>query len=332
MNETLILLSKVLPQLAVIAVVSGWLGWWLRGKVTKPVTTPLKANGTAEKAGPDRAKNLEAALEKSKAAHRTVKAELEALQAASVPKTSVDQIAAELESTRQAAAAEGKRIATLETDLKKAQDTIKNLNNRANDVDRAQKDRRFALENELSKAREQLAVLQERPDDTASLQAEIERLRESVATTTRFAGELRKREAAATEELEKVRLQLADVNAGPRLESQPKKIGPVGDSDRIAAAKAEVLRLVEQNRQRAAAVAVAPPVAEAVSEAPVSEAPVSEAPVSEAPVSEEPISEAPVSEEPVSEEPVSEAPVSETPPEPKPEKKPPVHAELFTLD
>ena len=89
MNETLILLSKVLPQLAVIAVVSGWLGWWLRGKVTKPVTTPLKANGTAEKAGPDRAKNLEAALEKSKAAQRAVKAELETLQAASVPKTSV---------------------------------------------------------------------------------------------------------------------------------------------------------------------------------------------------------------------------------------------------
>jgi len=252
-NETLSLLSKVLPQLAILAVVFGFIGWSLRGPGGKPAAKP----SSTDKSQQDRAKNLEASLEKSKAAHKALKTELENLQAASVSKATFESSAAELAAARKTLDTETKRISTFETDLKKAQDTIKNLNARANEADKLQKDRSFTLENELSNAREQLAILQNRPDDSAELRAEIERLRESVAVSSRFAGEVRKREAAVIEALEKAEAQLAGLS-DPSRPVVSKKIGPVGDSDRIAAAKAEVIRLVEMNRQREAA-AVAEP-------------------------------------------------------------------------
>ncbi len=242
-------LSKVLPQLAIIAGVFAMLGWTLRGLKQQPATT-AKPSPTPDKQ--DRAKNLEAALEKSKAALKSLKSELENLQSASVPKATYDIATASLETTRQALDTETKRISTLETDLRKSQETLKHLNARVNDADKAQKDRSFALENELSKAREQLAILQNRPDDSANLLVEIERLRESVAVSSRYAGEMRKREAAAIESLEKNQAQLATQSDAPLPATAPKKIGPVGDSNRIAAAKAEVLRLVEMNQQKAA--------------------------------------------------------------------------------
>ncbi|MGL4401050.1 MAG: hypothetical protein ACRCXD_14365, partial [Luteolibacter sp.] len=244
-------LSQVLPQIAVISAVAAFLGWMIRGLTTKPA--PAKAAPASEKSQPDRAKNLEASLEKSKAAHKALKAELESLQSASVPKTTHEGTIAELESARKALETETRRISAVETDLKKAQDTIKQLNARLNDGEKAQKDRSFALENELSKTREQLAILQNRPDDSTVLNAEIERLRESVAVSTRFAGEVRKREAAAVEALEKAEAKLAELSDPSRPAAVSKKIGPVADSNRIAAAKAEVLRLVEMNRQKQAA-------------------------------------------------------------------------------
>ena len=308
MSDTLTLLSKVLPQLAIIAALCGFIGWSLRGRTAKPA--PAKVLPAPDKGQQDRAKNLEATLEKSKAAHKALKAELEKLQSASVSKATFDTTAAELVAARSALDTETKRISTLETDLKKAQDAVKHLNARLNDGEKSQKDRRFTLENELSKTREQLAVLQTRPDDSAELHAEIERLRESVAVSSRFAGEVRKREAAAIEALEKTEAKLADLSDPSRPVAVSKKIGPVVDSGRIAAAKAEVIRLVEMNKQKEAAVVIIE------SEAPVieSEAPViePEAPVieSEAPVIEP---EAPViePESPVVEE---EAPVIEPDP------------------
>lgn len=252
-NETLSLLSKVLPQLAILAVVFGFIGWSLRGPGGKPAAKP----SSTDKSQQDRAKTLEASLEKSKAAHKALKTELENLQAASVSKATFESSASELAVARKTLDTETKRISTLETDLKKAQDTIKNLNARANEADKLQKDRSFALENELSNTREHLAILQNRPDDSAELRTEIERLRESVAVSSRFAGEVRKREAAVIEALEKAQAQLAGLS-DPSRPLVSKKIGPVGDSDRIAAAKAEVIRLVEMNRQREAA-AIAEP-------------------------------------------------------------------------
>lgn len=251
------ILSKYPLQVAIIAVVCAFIGWLLRGK-----PAPVKAAPVSEK-GQDRGKNLEAALEKSKATHKALKAELESLQAATVSKTTYETATAELETLRQALDTATKRIAPLEADLKKSQDTLKTLNARTNEADKAQKDRSFALENELSKTREQLAILQNRPDDSAALNAEIERLRESVAASTRYAGEMRKREAAAIEALEKAEAKLSTPSDGPRPAAASEKIGPVEDSGRIAAAKAEVIRLVEMNRlkEEAAASQEAPVVA-----------------------------------------------------------------------
>ena len=240
-------LSTILPNLAVTSAVSGFLGWSMRAPAK--TTAPARSAPTADKGQQERIKNLDATLEKSKGAHKALKVELESLQSSSVTRTAHEMTVAELDAARKASETEAKRISALEADLKKSQETIKHLNARTNEADKAQKDRRFALENELSKAREALAVVQNRPDDSVELQLEIERLRESVAVSTRYAGEMRKREAAAVEALGKSENRLAELGVG----SQPvvsKKIGPVVDSGRIAAAKAEVIRLVELNKQK----------------------------------------------------------------------------------
>jgi chromosome segregation ATPase len=245
--------STFLPILAVTSAVSGFLGWSMH--TPSKTTAPAKSAPTADKGQQERVKNLEASLEKSKATHKVLKSELENLQSSSVTHAAHEATVAELAAIRKASDTEAKRISALEADLKKSQETIKHLNARTNEADKAQKDRRFALENELSKAREGLALIQNRPDDSAGLQVEIERLRESVAVSTRYAGEMRKREAAAVEALEKAENRLAELGAG----AQPvisKKIGPVVDSGRIAAAKAEVIRLVELNKQKESAIPI----------------------------------------------------------------------------
>ncbi len=241
-------LADFTPQIAGIAAVASLLGWILKGALTK--SQPVKASITKDVPTKDRSKALEAALDKSKAAHKYAKSELAALQESSVSGTKFAEIQATLGTAEKSLEAEGKRAALLETDLKKAQDTIKVLNSRTNDADKAQKERSFALENELSKTRQQLAIFEARPNDTAELLAEIDRLKESVATTTRYAGDLRKREAAAQEALSKAQAKdsshpAAAQNAAVALTTPT----PVGDSDRVAAAKAEVLRLLEQNKQ-----------------------------------------------------------------------------------
>lgn len=301
-------LTQALPLVALISLVSLGLGWVLRGLFAKPAAT-AKSAPVIDSGKQDRVKNLEAALEKSRTSHRETKNELEALQASTVSKSALETITAELDAARNELNGVGKRISALEAELKKSQETIKHLNSRANDADKAQKDRSFTLENELSKAREQLAILQNRPDDSAELHAEIERLRESVAVSTRYAGEMRKREAAAVEALEKAEARLAEAGTA-RPAQTSKKIGPVADSGRIAAAKAEVLRLVEQNKAKAAAAAaIAPllPSMEGFSKtAPAESVPVVEesAPAVDAvPVVEEPVAvieePAPAVEEPV---------------------------------
>ncbi len=298
MNEILSNLAKVLPALFILAGLFGFLGWSLRGP-GKAAPAKSSKPAASDKSQQDRAKNLETALEKSKAANKSLKAELDKLQAASVSTDSFENTAAELDAARKTLDTESKRISTLEADLKKANDTVKNLNARGNEADKAQKDRSFARENELSKAREELAILQNRPDDNAPLLAEIERLRESVAVSTRFAGEMRKREAAAAEALEKAEARLASLSDPSRpAAAVAQKVGPIGDSDRVAAAKAEVLRLVELNRQTEAAAPV-----EEIAAAPVEE--IAAAPVEEiaaAPVEE--IAAAPVEE-------IAAAPVEE---------------------
>jgi len=331
MNETLTHLSHVLPVLAVLAAVFGFLGWSVRGGNKQPAPSKAaKPAPTSDKGQQDRAKNLEAALEKSKVAHKALKSELENLQASTVSKSTLETAAAELDAARKALETETKRSSTLETDLKKSQETLKTLNALANEGEKAQKDRSFALENELSKTREQLAILQNRPDDSAVLNAEIERLRESVAVSTRFAGEMRKREATAVEALEKAEAKLADMSDPSRPPAAvERKIGPVVDSGRIAAAKAEVIRLVELNKQKLAEspIVAAPVIAEAapviVEESSVI-AEAAPAMVEEKPEVEE---QTPVAEEdaPV----IAEAPETE---EEAPPVKKAVAGELFAFD
>jgi DNA repair exonuclease SbcCD ATPase subunit len=244
--------TNFLPQIALVAGIASLLGWIMRGLFAKPQPAgkPAASNDSASR---ERVRNLEGTLEKAKAAQKTLKAELEALKTSSVPTANLEKVTAELETARKAVDIESKRISALETDLKRAQETIKNLNSRANDADKVQKDRSFALENELSKTRQQLAILESRPDNTSELHAEIERLRESVAVSTRYAGEVRKREAAAVEALEKAQALLGNAGDAPR-PAVSTKVGPVmGDSDRVTAAKAEVIRILERNKETAAA-------------------------------------------------------------------------------
>ncbi|RYD33304.1 MAG: hypothetical protein EOP85_20915, partial [Verrucomicrobiaceae bacterium] len=62
-------LSKVLPQLLIIAAVAVGIGWALRGLFTK--SAPASKSSPAPDGGKqDRVKNLEAALEKSRSAHK----------------------------------------------------------------------------------------------------------------------------------------------------------------------------------------------------------------------------------------------------------------------
>lgn len=243
-------LADYTPQIAGIAAVAALLGWILKGVLNKP--QPVKPVANKEIPTKDRSKSLEGALEKSKAANKATKTALEALQASSVPAAKFEEAKSSLETAQKALEAESKRTALLEADIKKAQETIKTLNGRSNEVDRVQKDRSFALENELSKVRQQLALLEARPDNTSVLHAEIERLRESVATTTRYTGELRKRETAALDALSKVQGHISSTQTVP-IPAPTLVSTPVGDSDRVAAAKAEVLRLLEQNKQANAA-------------------------------------------------------------------------------
>lgn len=279
--KTLTELANNLPQLAVIAAVFGFIGWSLHKLVSKPAAekpSAAKPASSAEKGRQERLKNLEASLEKSKAAQKALKAELAELREKSVPAADHESTTRELEAARKSLETESKRLTTLDSELRKSQETIKHLNARANEADKAQKDRSFALENELSKVREQLAIFQNAPDDTSELQAEIERLRESVAVSTRYAGEVRKREAAAVEALEKMQAKLAGTAEPARPAAGARSVGPVPDSGRIAAAKAEVIRLVEMNKQKEAA-ALAEPVEETSPDLPeaLSAAPAAEA-------------------------------------------------------
>ncbi len=226
------ILSQVIPHLVLIAALSAGIGWALRAKMSPAPKAP-------EPAPRERSKSADAALEQARASNQSLKADLDALRAESAPKASLESATAELENSRQSLAAEQNRAAALDTDLRKARETIRQLNSKNTDVDKSRNDRAFALENELSKTREQLALLQSRPDDTAVLQAEIERLRESVAVTTRYAGELRKRETAANEALAKLQDRIAN-SPTPAIAAAPVRSG---DSDRVIAAKAEVARL-----------------------------------------------------------------------------------------
>jgi len=199
---------KILPLLAFTAVIFGFFGWWLRRKFQAPVVSSSKTATPEDLPARERVKKLEHALAKSETAQKALKLELETLQAKSVGKAALDKTAKELAEAQHRLESDQKRIATLETELKKARDAVNSLNSKNAEANKGQRERTFALENELSKARGELATLNSRPDNSLTLQAEVDRLRESLVNSTRVVGELRKQEAAAVQALDKAQKQL----------------------------------------------------------------------------------------------------------------------------
>ena len=203
------LIIKLLPILALTAALFGWFGWWLRRKFHAPLVSSSKPHATQDDLpARERVKKLENSLAKSETAHKSLRHELETLQAKTVSKHTLEKAAKELADAQHRQDADHKRIQALETDLKKARETLNSLNSAAAEANRGQRDRTFTLENELSKTREALAILEARPDNSLALQGEVDRLRETLTNSTRVIGELRKQETTSAQSLAKCQTQL----------------------------------------------------------------------------------------------------------------------------
>ncbi|MEI6656745.1 MAG: hypothetical protein WCP45_18420, partial [Verrucomicrobiota bacterium] len=258
---------KLLPLLAITAAIFGMLGWWLRRKFHAPVVSSHKPVAQDDVPARERVKKLESALAKAEATHKSLKHELDTLHAKTVSKATLDKAAKDLADAQHRVEADQKRIQTLEVELRKSRETLNTLNSNAAEANKGQRARTFALENELSKTREALALLDARPDNSLTLQAEIDRLRETLTNSTRVIGELRKQETTTSQTLAKFQGQLeaagrnapADETGGvsllPALEmAQRKPLQPIktSPSDKVADAMAEVERLHALNAQKEA--------------------------------------------------------------------------------
>jgi DNA repair exonuclease SbcCD ATPase subunit len=247
---------KLLPYVAVCALIGGFIGWYLRCKIGKchGHTEQVAAAPTHSKPSADdaaRAKKLQDKLKQAEALNVTLKQDLDSLKSKSVSKSEMEVSQGKIFAATAELAQEKQRMVAVTADLKKAQETISGLNAKLNVDVKEQKDRTFSLENELSQAREQLQRYQSSTDDSADLRSELERAREMAANATRFAGESRKREASLTDEIESLKAKLAKqaevtataaVIAGPAFAASiPAKLA--GDSEAVLKAKAEVERL-----------------------------------------------------------------------------------------
>ncbi|MEI7956098.1 MAG: hypothetical protein WCJ66_13095, partial [Verrucomicrobiota bacterium] len=261
------LVTKFLPFLGITALLFGWFGWWLRRKFHAPVVSSSKPSTPDDLPARERAKKLEHALAKSEATQKSLKHELETLQAKSVSKQALDKATKDLADAQHRLEADLKRIQALEAELKKAREALNILNSSTAEANKGQRDRTFVLENELSKTREALAILEARPDNSLALQSEVDRLRETLTNSTRVIGELRKQEATTAQALAKTQAQLeaathqaavassASVSllpameAAERLSRKPTK-EPV--SSKVSDAKEAVERLQALNAQKEA--------------------------------------------------------------------------------
>ncbi len=247
---------KLLPYVAVCALIGGFIGWYLRCKIGKcnghslqAVAAPTQAKPSADAAA--RTKKLQEKLKQAEVLNVTLKNDLDSLKTKSVSISEKEVSQGDISAATAELAQEKERIAALTANLKKAQETIISLNAKLNVDVKEQKDRTFLLENELSQVREQLQRFQGSTDDSADLRSELDRAREMAANATRFAGESRKREALLTDENETLKAKLAKLAqvaasatvtaAHAFAASIPAK--PVGDSEAVIKAKAEVARL-----------------------------------------------------------------------------------------
>ena len=257
---------KLLPFLGLTAVLFGVFGWWLRRKFHAPVVSSSKPSAPDDLSARERVKKLEHALTKSESAQRSLKQDLETLQAKSVSKQALDKASKDLADAQHRVDADLKRIQALEAELKKARETLNTLNSSTAETNRGQRDRTFALENELSKTREALAILEARPDNSLVLQAEVDRLRETLTNSTRVIGELRKQETTTAQALLKTQTQLEAATQQAAAPSDAVSLLPAMEaaernqrkpakevvSTRVADAKEAVERLQALNAQKEA--------------------------------------------------------------------------------
>ncbi len=258
---------KLLPLLTLTAAIFGVLGWWLRRKFHAPVVSSSKPAAQDDLPARERVRKLENALAKAEAAHKSLKHELEALHAKTVSKATLDKAAKDLADAQHRLEADHKRIQALEADLRKSRETLNTLNSKAAEANKGQRERTFVLENELSKTRQALAILEARPDNSLSLHAEIDRLRETLTNSTRVIGELRKQETATGQTLAKYQAQIdAATRSTPAGETGAVSLLPAMEmaqrrplesiktptSDKVADAMAEVTRLQALNARKEA--------------------------------------------------------------------------------
>ncbi len=256
---------KIRPYLAVVSIVGGFIGWYLRCKIGKCHGHQSEVVHSHDSDDLSRIKKLQEKLNKAESLNKTLKMDLETSQSklvdSTVHKKTIEQLAV-LQSDLSATTL---RANSLEAELKKAKETVGSFHAKANTETKEQRDRTFALENELSKARSEIARLQSGKDDSGELREEMERLRESTGNATRYAGEMRKREAALTDELNasKIALQQAQdkllfAPVAAKQTSAPPTVAalPVGDSPRVKAAKEEVIRLLAEREATAKADAI----------------------------------------------------------------------------
>ncbi|KAB2640595.1 MAG: hypothetical protein DVB26_05840 [Verrucomicrobia bacterium] len=259
------LVIKLIPLLAFTAVLFGLFGWWLRRKFHAPVVSSSKPSTPDDLPARERVKKLEHALTKSEAGQKSLQHELATLQAKSVSKQALDKASKELADAQQRLDGDLKRIQALEAELKKARETLNTLNSSTAEANKGQRDRTFVLENELSKTREALALLEARPDNSLVLQAEVDRLRETLTNSTRVIGELRKLETTYAQALAKTQAQLEaatqscaatspdTVGLMPAMEAAERNLRQTAAvSTKIAAAKEAVERLQALNAQKEA--------------------------------------------------------------------------------
>jgi AraC-like DNA-binding protein len=274
MNGNIWFILKILPYLGACSLIAGFVGWYLHHKFVQQLGSHAEPVNHS-KDDQVRLKKMQEKLHKSEALNHSLTNELNAIRTASVNKADHEAAAQLLAETKKSVDLERQRAATLEADLKKAQETISAFHSKANAAVKDEKSRIFLLENELSKTRAELLGLQGKGDDSTELRKELERMRESVANATRFAGEARKREAALAEELEAGKAKWEKLSAvGTPVISTPAPLPtfasamPAVVSDNVAKARAEVARLNEERKQKqmeeAAQLAASPAAAPAV--------------------------------------------------------------------
>jgi chromosome segregation ATPase len=201
---TLFFIVKLLPYLAICSTVAFLLGFFFSRPKSSKAAAPSAPAPTNDET--NRLKKLQEKLQSSEASAKTLRQQLDSLKAESVTKTEHAKLGSELDSINEKWNTEKKRVAALEADARKAQDTTASLNARLNADAKTQNSRVIQLENELSQAREALslngtATVYAAPD----LQSEVDRAKETVANAMRLVGETRKREAALQQELDSLK-------------------------------------------------------------------------------------------------------------------------------